>query len=138
MTIDKHSFLSIDPGATVGWAAWNKGVLTSCGQVPFAQFRQTGLRGNYKSAAIEVPDHFAVKTKDVLTLAFRAGVIAGCFEEYETVPVKSWKGSIPKHATARRAMQALTDVETASVESFGDHCWDAIGIGLFVLGRLKR
>lgn len=136
--IDRQHFLSIDPGATVGWASWNDGVLGCCGQTAFDYFRQTGLRTNYQSAVIEKPDHFAVKTRDVLTLAFRAGVIAGCFDVYETVEVRQWKGSIPKHATARQVMKALSPEEIARVDNHGDHCWDAIGIGLFVLGRLRR
>lgn len=49
-----------------------------------------------------------------------------------------WKGNVPKPAHHRRLSQILTDTEHKAMRDTGHDAWDAVGIGLFYLGRTKR
>lgn len=43
-----------------------------------------------------------------------------------------WKGQLPKHITIKRIQELLPDLD---ISDKNDHEYDAIGIGLFILGR---
>ena len=132
--------VSIDPGRTVGYAVWQHATLIQAGSY---DFNSLGLKTFLKYwrtayAVIEMPDHIAVSKTDVLTCAFRAGFCAGKFEEHRMIKVGEWKGSVPKSVTKRRAERTLREDELGAVGPANHHAWDAIGLGLFALGRLKR
>lgn len=50
----------------------------------------------------------------------------------------AWKGNVPKAAHHRRIKRALTAEELYALRDLGHDTWDAVGIGLFHLGRTKR
>jgi hypothetical protein len=129
-----QDFISIDPGATVGWAEWVGGKLHRCGAMPFERLSRESW---FMHGVIEMPDFARVKLKDVTTCAFRAGYAASRFSTYETADVHEWKGSVPKRITQARAMAELSPGEM-SIARGNHHVWDAIGLGLWKLGRLKR
>jgi hypothetical protein len=136
-----NAIVSIDPGRTVGYALWRNRTLAEVGafdfhSLGFSRWIQTVA---HLPAVIEMPDHVATTKESVLTCAFRAGYCAGKFAEYRAVKVREWKGSLPKDVTKLRAMKILQ--ETGELERIGEvshHTWDAIGLGLFALGRMRR
>lgn len=128
-------FISIDPGKTVGFALWTLGRLTKCGSVDIDRIN---LLPHASLAIIEMPDHFRVSVDDVVVCAFRAGRISGLYPEHRTIKVNQWKGSVKKRITQARALSVLDPIEADETRGANHHCWDAIGIGLFVLGRMRR
>lgn len=55
------------------------------------------------------------------------------------VSPSAWKGQVPKKIHGRRILEALEDTEKKSALSIDNHnTIDAIGLGLWVLGRLGR
>jgi hypothetical protein len=83
---------------------------------------------------------------DIVDLAHAAGIVRGMVEfnnpwvkVFEYQPVQ-WKGNVPKQIMIRRIQACLSGDELSRVLKIGakDHnTYDAIGIGLFALGRLK-
>lgn len=58
----------------------------------------------------------------------------------KTVKPAEWKGQVPKQIMNERVQKKLSKEELGKVVSVGalDHnTWDAVGIGLFALGRLR-
>lgn len=55
----------------------------------------------------------------------------------QLVPVRNWKGQLPKEVVEKRCRKELQkmkiDPEVLGIDS---HAWDALGIGLFIEGRL--
>lgn len=49
------------------------------------------------------------------------------------VPVREWKGQMPKRVVARR-IAAMIGCEDQGGRQFTEHAWDAVGIGLHHLG----
>ena len=49
------------------------------------------------------------------------------------VPVSRWKGSLKKHVTNERVRRMIGDVAQDGTQ-FDTHAWDAVGVGLHVLG----
>jgi hypothetical protein len=78
---------------------------------------------------------------DLIRLAFAAGRLVGD-APCETVLPRQWKGTIKKEVMLRRILSKLTDEELAMLKSLKlpkskeKECIDAIGIGLWKLGRL--
>lgn len=136
--------VSVDPGATKGhgWGFWRDGGLVQCGfthRVP-----------NYGGSAHLVIEQMQTyggragkgDANDLIAVAFAAGVVAADFCTYEQVPARVWKGSVPKQIMLKRILSKLSDTELAAVRGLGlnkkaeENVIDAIGIGLFKLGRL--
>lgn len=83
---------------------------------------------------------------DIVELAFGAGFAAGvvthCHPQCDVVEFQpmQWKGNVPKPIMAKRILSVLDETELAKINRVGykDHnTIDAIGIGLYALGRLK-
>lgn len=146
-------FIALDPGGTTGWARFAGGELQAAGIIRFGletrlqrplDFRRMGV----DAVIIEIPDRVepGIPLGDVLMCARRAG----CFEALaldaglvvETVPPVRWKGTISKTLTQRRARAALSAAELTCVPKVSiadtDDMFDAIGIGLWALGRFGR
>lgn len=135
-------FLAVDPGAVYGWAAFSLRELVFCG---------TGhprIYPGYQAVILEIPDRVepGIPLKDVLTCARRAGKIERDAERemihLEVVPPVRWKGTLSKATTEARVRKALTPVEAARLpnvaKSVAHNMFDAIGIGLWALGRFGR
>lgn len=96
---------------------------------------------------LEVPQVYggprAEDPNDLIDLAGVDGAIASRYASSNLnffLP-RQWKGQVPKDKMTQRIKEQLFDFELARVKSAGakDHnTYDAIGIGLFVLGRLEK
>lgn len=82
---------------------------------------------------------------DLLDLAMCSGAFYGalCVEMRSSlvlVEPAEWKAQVPKDITRRRIEGLLTDAEKACIKKGGEmhNVYDAIGIGLFALGRAKK
>jgi len=82
---------------------------------------------------------------DLLDLAMCSGAFYGalCVEmrsNLTLVEPAEWKAQVPKDITRRRIEGFLTDAEKAVIKKGGEmhNVYDAIGIGLFALGRAKK
>jgi hypothetical protein len=78
---------------------------------------------------------------DLIALAYAAGR----FYERQGLPTvlvkpAEWKAQVPKDITKERIIAELDSAEISRVYRGGEmhNVYDAIGIGLFALGRLKR
>jgi len=140
--------LAIDPGEHTGWAVYEaEKNLIGC-----------GLGDPHADRAdlivIELPQVYPmqqVPPNDLIVLAFLAGRYAGVGEsstgpakgpaEVHTVLPHQWKGNLPKDLCAIRVRAALTPAERTIVDAIDvpekkrHNVMDAIGIGLFTLGR---
>jgi hypothetical protein len=57
----------------------------------------------------------------------------------EKYPPRAWKANVPKPAHHSRVARELTAEELGLMPSRKEHdAWDAVGIGLFAVGRLGR
>ena len=160
------SVLAVDPGThSTGWARFEGGTMVAAGvalggtgaqparvvatarAVELANGSPTGLDElvveypqvhKYGSAAKADPD-------DLLALALVAGAVLQTYPDARARLVRpaQWKGQVPKAVMGRRVMEHLTPPERGVVDAVAmahkpDHnMLDAIGIGLWHLGRLK-
>lgn len=71
---------------------------------------------------------------DLQKLTFLVGVLAGYFQDSEFTEVTpgTWKGQLPKSVVIRRLQKRFGPGATREWEK---DAWDAVGIGLWKLGR---
>ncbi len=140
--------LSIDPGARTGWAFFS-GVgmpLVNCGLV------QPALWGDLVAVygrlcldvLIEEPTiypHSKARPADVMALQLKVGQLKGRFEtvgcKVELVQPRTWKRGVSKPIHNRRTLKALSAIERKLAEGMRHDVLDAIGLGLWKLGRMK-
>jgi hypothetical protein len=154
--------LSIDPGhrkgrANLGWALFanydrlvDAGVESSpesmmpVGPYPF----RVGSSG--RVAIIETPRWYPqehkIDTNDLLDLSVLVGELKRHFLEREAhvhlVYPRTWKGTVPKGIHNKRVLAALSKEELAVLpkrpraKDYDNNIVDAIGIGLWKLGRM--
>lgn len=137
-----YDLVSIDPGRRTGVACWLRGELVRVEVVTMALGDTGPVRELPEAAAavVELPQAWGrVPAQDLITLAWIAGA---CSAQYERVvpvaPVKWRRGNMPKAILAGRIMDRLTPAERAIVDAAaqgGGHAVDAVGIGLWALGR---
>jgi hypothetical protein len=132
--------ITIDPGVHgSGLAIWENSRLVSVLYEP-----ELGTFTDH--VVIELPQIYpGSKAKgnpnDLIRLAFQAGRLVGS-SSCETVLPRQWKGTIKKEVMLRRILSRLTDEELAMLKALRlpkskeKECIDAIGIGLWKLGRL--
>lgn len=145
--------LAIDPGKThFGYSVFKDGRLIACGTpenadpVALAGIA-IGLYDYYKrqpqtrvAVVMEVPQHY-LRSRRVKSLE---GLVALCAAVDRAVQVqafyqpKMWKGQVPKPAHHRRLGRVLTGVELDLWGTADHNAKDAIGIGLFHLGRTRK
>ncbi len=152
--------LSIDPGTIgLGWAVFtNDGVLHMSGAIEIAQSIHWQERCRlmadrfdsqlYSFTAIEravIEKPFialegkclqAAKKQDVIKLTLVTGRIWQAIHSHfgnvaEFVDVMTWKGQMSKALTERRVKKRLPGLP----EGISDHQVDAVGIGLWALGK---
>lgn len=79
---------------------------------------------------------------DLIALTCAASFALAPFGVAEIVYPQQWKGQLPKAICQRRIVAALTAVErervALPVASLAHNVWDAVGIGLFAIGRGVR
>jgi len=79
---------------------------------------------------------------NLLTLALVDGALMGLFRQEAILYLPhAWKGSVDPDECVKRVKARLSAVETACVvlpaKSLAHNLWDAVGIGLFHLGRFN-
>lgn len=81
--------------------------------------------------------HAAAAKGDVVKLAYLVGVYAGiCHKDgvrFSVVPVREWKGQLPKPIVIQRVKRKLGK----SCGLYRGDQWDAVGIGLYIKGFFK-
>lgn len=136
------ALLAIDPGAITGWARFVGGKLLSAGVC-----EGTFYPDDCREVVIECP-HTAWRAtvKDMITLGRRIGR----WEEWAKsfglksvlVDPNEWKGSVPKVIHQKRILAVLSVEERARLPKLlktkSHNMIDAVGIGLYHLGRLSR
>lgn len=110
--------------------------------------RLSGLMANedINRVACELPEFWAgafgravAARGDLVKLSLVVGAVAALAVErravFTTVPVRDWKGNLPKDVVERRIRRRIGDgvCEQLGIKS---HAWDAVGIGLYVKGML--
>ena len=138
--------VAVDPGNDTGWARFLHGRLEACG---------LGVPPMIKHASVivECPEyraHDRVNPNVLIELAIKVGRhverAASLGIAAELVRPSEWKGSVPKKIHQPRIcreldaqeLELLGDVLCLHSQSKGHNVVDAVGIGLFHLGRLPR
>jgi hypothetical protein len=136
--------ICIDPGKKTGWAYFKGEALDACGLAE-PPFRVPFLT---KLVLIEKPMIYPrskARPNDIVELAIVAGQISAQWAPYVTwVLPRQWKGTIDGDAMHVRIIKTLTEAERGVyfaaadevAESYRHNIADAIGIGLWKLGRL--
>jgi hypothetical protein len=141
--------LSIDPGANSGFALFENHILVACG-------KSSPCLEDVTEAIIErpviYPNGRTANPNDIVKLAVTAGEMAGLLLangiSVRYVEPRAWKGTLDKDTCCRRAWGRLSAAEqqvaakfrpepTGKVKGGKDHVLDAIGIGLFAVGRWR-
>jgi hypothetical protein len=135
--------MAIDPGGVTGWALFSDGALVAADACADGGIAPWG-----EAAIIEIPDRVepGIPLGDVLMCARRAGgyeaLCRNAGMRVETVPPVRWKGTLSKALTKNRARAALTAAELERIppvpKSTAHNMYDAIGLGLWALGRFGR
>lgn len=143
--------ISVDPGKhKYGWAYFVDGTLVDCGHQPALgplpePFDTAGARFVFEHPKV-YPHGQGAKTNpnDLFGLVWCLGRIQGMVEgitglepEIETVFPRGWKGQTPKDIQNKRDMAKLEEHELACVPN-NHNVKDAVGIGLWALGRKKK
>ncbi len=106
-------------------------------------------------AVVELPQAYALPLSkggvaghnDLIDVAFAAGWIAraGGAHRHRVTLVRpaAWKGQVPKEVMVCRVVDRLSEDEHARVRlptrrGLAHNLWDAVGIGLWKVGRLGR
>ncbi len=138
------TLLSIDPGKNAGLAWFVDAVLTRCGLTGPEPIE---ARGDDHCVS-EFPRIYPGQRSkgdgnSLLSVARDAGRLTSAFEENQItwVAPRTWKGTVPKAVMAKRILAALSPEERVLVPHLPKttlhNVIDAIGIGLWHLGRLK-
>ena len=146
------SLLSIDPGLkTVGWAYWEGRELKCCG---LSRTKHTDTTKQAREHWAHLESWRDADRKICEMMVWRGGrakaspadllklnIVAGHLGT-EWVAPSTWKGFCPKSIHQPRILKALTDQERALVmgcmpASLRHNVVDAVGIGLYYLGRLR-
>lgn len=161
-----HRLVTIDPGlGGTGWALWTSrampdavGVVRDVTKDESLANRCAELSGKLLVALehenrlvhrpdtyvfLEMPQHMAnvkgiaAQAGSVYKLTFLVGYLAARFCKCQVVVVTpgEWKGQLPKDVVQRRVTRILgwDTVEDLNIQS---HAWDAVGLGLWAMGRL--
>lgn len=130
--------IAIDPGARTGYALFEDAVLVRAGTV---RGHELFTLPEADEAVVEMPTarRRHPRPDDILKLAALAGQCVARYRTCTTVSPQRWKGQLPKAVCQKRVFSRLTKKEI-TLASWGlvklDHnAWDAIGIGLYFLGR---
>ena len=155
-------FVSLDPGSNAtGWAWWEGGELYGGGVVrgTAGSAVDTGIdagrviQRHAGAVAFIIYERMAIykftsqrgDQNDLIPLAEIAGAACGALgARGEPVLARTWKGQVPKdvcHARCRsrlneRELRHAVAAEEIVIASLRHNFWDAIGIGLWKIGRL--
>jgi len=137
--------IAIDPGTYTGWAYFYANKLRACDWISPRRWDELVLRAMTREhIVIEEPTiypHSKANPASVMALQLKVGELKGRFEmagcSVELVQPRTWKGQVPKQVHNRRTLAALTPDEFALADGKRHDVIDAIGLGLWKLGRIK-
>ncbi len=145
MSCNLEVFVSVDPGVHAsGMAWWTYGKLA---QVEYCKPGHNILQ-IATDLIIEVPQVYQGRAQkgdpnDLITLAVEVGRITTLFPNHRLVKPRDWKGNIKKEMMLKRIIKTLTTEELLMVKALKlpkskvHNVLDALGIGLWYLGRLQ-
>lgn len=139
------TLIGIDPGSITGWAIFKNKVLVKCGHGPLEKaIEATVEHAKWAHVVIESPQYrkySKASVDDLIRLALRSGELAGLYRSkdaiVELVVPTTWKGSVPKKIHQKRITAVLGNEERGCLEK-NHNTMDAVGLGLWRLGRLRR
>lgn len=152
--MSKGSLLAIDPGENTGGAYFVDGALVWCDLLSLINGTHRAVTADH--LAIEVmyirPDDLkgesaavvAKRMNDLLSVNLCAGQWIQSVNAQHTRRLKphEWKGGLSKERHHPRVLDALAPAERALIPRLAEYklhnVLDAIGIGLFALGRQSR
>lgn len=145
------NLITIDTGNRTGVAHFRERVLVRAATYAHEEvFQQPWILAMSRSEPlhiqIERPTYYPhgrneTDVDDLLGLAIKVGELRRFFiMEHATEPAlvrpHEWKGQLPKEVCKERAQHRLSTAELAQLpKRMSNHAWDAIGIGLWCLGR---
>jgi hypothetical protein len=136
-------FLSIDPGVhKSAVACWSGTYLVFGDDLPNPSVFDLMKSLPAARVLVETPVLYPTKRKqhkDVKRLLVVVDRIKAAAPVVSGVSPSGWKGQVPKKIHGVRIIAALTKEEISNVVSIANHnTIDAIGLGLWALGRLGR
>ena len=134
-----RTLIAIDPGNLAGVAVFENSVLVRVDFVQFARQRQWAWDGPIGAEVVcEVPQDYGPKvlksikglrrTAEYLIREMHASKVHRVFP-------RDWKGQRPKTVDNPHTLRILNDQEGHLARGADDNMLDAIGIGLWKLGR---
>lgn len=150
--------MSIDPGISgTGWCIWEKedpkqfGIITAPSKLEWQQkgklIANTILhevsKYDVKFVYCEMPAYHqsmgglvTARSGALVKLSYLVGLISGAILPMDMglIAVRDWKGQLPKDVMNKRIEEILGKTKC---KQFKSHIWDAVGVGLYVQGRLK-
>lgn len=139
---------AVDSGEHSGLACFDDGRLVYAYRT--SVIVPTAARVNFQAAVVEIPDRVKVNPKSIIKLAVNAGRWLQTFgfacptANVAAVEASAWKASTDPDVLAKRILACLTDEEcavipkTRSALGYDHNVIDAIGLGLWRLGRMGR
>ena len=130
--------VAIDPGKSAGLAVFRDRELV---RVLAVDGDDPPALGGCDEIVCEIPHTGAgrMTLEDRATLCVRAGLLIGSVRRQGTafrlVTPNDWKGQLPKAVSHKRIRAKLTAAELALLKGLPHDSWDAVGIGLWALGR---
>ncbi len=152
------NWISIDPGIQgTGYAVWDYEVkLHKCGvinapskytweeKMRYVALALTEYNYSCNKIYIEYPQRFGGASGDMVSLKGDLGKLFTCVGyilgylkcDFKLISVVKWKGQLPKKIVNARIQKLLNKEELGKLSKNKSHDWDAVGIGLYVQGRL--
>lgn len=139
--------MAVDPGTkSTGLAFFLDGKLRSADRRKFttcAELQPFGQESLVDVLVCEVPQAYPrskVDPNDLIKLALLAGGLVAQTIAVHKVLVKprEWKGQVPKKIHNARTLAALTPAELKLCEGVSHDEIDAVGLGLWYLGRVGK
>lgn len=132
-----------DPGAKPGYARFRGPTLIEVGTMFLFPVVYLGSPEESR-VIVEVPTGRGGNTRatpdDLIKLALTAGRVIGRYEQLgqyiHTVTPNHWKGSVKKEISHRRIKAVLGEDELRLLVGASGDVLDAVGLGLWELGRL--
>lgn len=154
---EKHrGVIGIDPGAVTGWSSFWEAELISAGTIKRGKLEELPVPEMLPGViVIEKPVVYPTglgkgDPNELIDLALWAGEIAGWLRarapgvDIVFVAPRRWKGTVPKHISNERTLDALEGSERLKLprrpraKDFDHNMLDAVGIGLWQLERERQ
>lgn len=135
------TFISCDPGVhECFYAGWSDAKLDF---VHSLRPQYVHFPAAFSDLVIEIPQVYRGRLQkgdpnDLVDLAFSAGQFAKGFEHVKKIRPREWKKQVPKKIMMKRILDKLTirELEVLADKATNHNFVDAVGIGLWYLGRL--